>query len=168
MHATIGKRLAIVAAYAALATIAAKAQTSSLPPNYIQVNAPFAQRIVVEEMQKHSNQIQKIGLHAVPPGATDNVIIASNLPGKIGKKSSQADLAIVAAGKPHVLRDEKGRFYDLAFPITDREGKDLGGGLLVMEVPFVDASSEEEALKIGAVICNGLKMQIDSKDELYH
>ena len=55
------------------------------PANYIHVSAPFAQKIVVEEMQQHGNQIQKIGLHAVPPAATDNVIIACNIAAKIGK-----------------------------------------------------------------------------------
>src|ERR1700758_272851 len=137
------------------------------PANYIHVSAPFAQKIVVEEMQQHGNQIQKIGLHAVPPAATDNVIIACNIPAKIGKKSSAPDMAILAAGKPHLLRDEKGKFYDLAFPIQDKKGRDIGGGLLVMEVPFANAANEEQALQIGGAIRDELQGKISSKDALY-
>jgi hypothetical protein len=165
---SIKRNTLMIAACAAFAPLAVQAQSPSpLPPNYIQVSAPFAQKIVVAAMDKHSNQIQKIGLHAVPPAQTDNVIIASNLPVKIGKKSSAPDLAVLAAGKPHVLRDEKGHFYDLALPIADRKGKDIGGGLLVMEVPFTDASSEEQALKIGGAIRDELQMEIPGKDALY-
>jgi hypothetical protein len=38
------------------------------------------------------DDIVKLGLHAVRPGTTDNVIIAKITPSKIGKKSSAADL----------------------------------------------------------------------------
>ena len=143
------------------------AQEVPVPANYIRVQAPYAQTIVVAEMEKHKNEIQKIGLHAIPPGATENVIIASNLPAKIGKKSSASDLLILAARKPHLLRDEKGHFFDLAFPISDSEGRDIGGGLLVLEVPYADASSEDAALRIGAAIRDELQKQIPSKDDLY-
>jgi hypothetical protein len=142
-------------------------QPNPLPPNYVRVAAPYAQKIVVKAMQKHSNQIQKIGLHAVPPQASDNVIIASNLPEKIGKKNSASDMEILAAGKPHVLRDEKGTFFDLAIPIQDKAGHDIGGGLLVMEVPFADAPSEDEAMHIGLAIRDELQREIPSKDSLY-
>jgi hypothetical protein len=145
----------------------AQAQQQALPPNYIHVSAPFAQKIVVADMQEHSNEIQKIGLHAVPPDASDNVIIACNIPAKIGKKSSAPDMEVIAAGKPHLIRDEKGKFYDLAFPIHDREGRDIGGGLLVMEVPFADASNEEQALRIGGAIRDQLQKQIPNKWALY-
>jgi len=161
------KKLAIAAVCALFTVIVAHGQNASLPANYIHVDAPYAQKIVVAEMARHSNQIQKIGLHAVPPDANDNVIIASNLPSKIGKKSSAPDLAILAAGKPHVLRDEKGHFYDLAFPIADANSGDIAGGLLVMEVPFAHASSEDEALKIGQMIRDELQSQIPGKAALY-
>lgn len=141
---------------------AASAQTG-----YSHVSAPFAQRITANEMTRHAAQIQKIGLHAVPPGGSDNVIIASNTPAKIGKKSSASDMTILAAGQPHAITDQKGRFYDLALPITDRDGHDIGGGLLVLEVPFADASNQDEALKIGIAIRDELKAEISSKDALY-
>ncbi|SEF65076.1 hypothetical protein SAMN05421819_0702 [Bryocella elongata] len=142
-------------------------QPQTLPSNYIRVSAPYAEKIVVAAMKRHSSQIQKIGLHAVPPQASDNVIIASNLPEKIGKKNSASDMEILAAGKPHLLRDEKGKFFDLAIPVHDKAGRDIGGGLLVMEVPYADAASESEAMHIGLAIRDELQRQIPSKESLY-
>lgn len=167
MRLMMQKKMMVVACSMFTALAVQAQQPSPLPPNYVRVSAPYAQKIVVAEMEKHSNQIQKIGLHAVPPGETDNAIIASNLPVKIGKKSSAADLSILAAGKAHALRDEKGHFYDLSLPIADRQGNTIDGGFLVMEVPFTNASSEEAALKIGGVIRDELQKQIPSKDALY-
>ncbi len=139
---------------------------SPLPANYIQVNAPAAQRLVVAEKNKHS-EIGKLGLHAVPPDASDNVIIASDTPGKIGKKSSAADLEHLAAGKPLALRIEKDKIFDLMLPITDAQGGNLNGGFVVMEVPFAKAANEQQALKIGIAIRDELQSGIDSKDALY-
>lgn len=135
--------------FCSLAVAGAAQAQKPLPANYIQVSASFAQKLVVAEMKEHSGQIQKIGLHAVPSDVTANAIIACDIPSKIDKKSSAPDLAVIAAGKPHVTPDLKGHFYDLAFPIADKKGRSIGGGLLVMEVPFADVSSVDEALKIG-------------------
>lgn len=167
MNLLKAKQLLTMTGCALITMTAAHTQDAPLPANYIRVHAPYAQTIVVAEMEKHKSEIQKIGLHAVPPAASDNVIIASNIPAKIGKKSSAPDMQIIAAGKPHLLRDEKGKFFDLAFPIADASGGDIGGGLLVMEVPYADASSEEAALRIGAAIRDELQKQIPGKEALY-
>lgn len=142
------------------------AQKAPLPTNYIRVSAPYAQRIVVAEMKQH-HELQKIGLHAVPPAAGVNVIIASNIPAKIGKESSFSDMKVVHDGQPTAVRREKGSFYDLAFPIHDAEGRDIGGGLLIMEVPFKYERNRAAALRIGRRIRNELQEQISSKNALY-
>ena len=139
---------------------------SPLPANYIQVNAPAAQRLVVAEKNRHP-EIGKLGLHAVPPEASDNVIIASDTPSKIGKKSSPADLEHLAAGKALALRIDKDKIFDLMLPITDVKGGDLNGGFVVMEVPFANAADEQQALKIGIAIRDELQREIDSKTALY-
>jgi hypothetical protein len=145
----------------------AQAQTPSpLPANYIRVNAPFAERIVVAEKARH-DEIKKLGLHAVPPEAADNVIIANADPQKIGKKSSAADMEKLAAAKPAVVRIDKDSVFDLLLPITDVGGGDLNGGFLVMEVPYSRAANEEEALKIGIAIRDELQKQIPSREALY-
>jgi len=141
-------------------------QPTPLPANYIHVNAPAAARLIAEEKANH-REIKKLGLHAVPPAATDNVIIASDTPSKVGKKSSPADLEKLAQHKAIAVRIEKEGIYDLLLPITDEHGGDLDGGFVVMEVPFDKAASEADALKIGAQIRDEIQAHIKSKDALY-
>jgi hypothetical protein len=151
----------------ALVLILAAAQSPSpLPANYIQIDAPMAQRLIVAEKTKH-REIKKLGLHAVPPGATDNAIIASDTPSKVGKKSSPADMEHLAAAKPLVLRIDKEKIFDLMLPITDATGGDLNGGFVVMEVPFENAADEQQALKIGIAIRDEIQSEITSKAALY-
>ncbi len=133
----------------------------------IQVNASLAQSIVDKTLARHSDEIGKLGIHAVPPGTTDNVIIACNIRSKNGKKSSPADLEKLAEAKPLAARIDKEQIFDLLIPMTDAHGGDLKGGFVVMEVPFAKTTSEEEALKIGIAIRNEIQKQIPSKDALY-
>jgi hypothetical protein len=62
------------------------------PSTYMHLHAPFAQSLVEKVKAAHNDQILKLGIHAVPPGETDNVIIANVTPSKNGKKSSPTDL----------------------------------------------------------------------------
>ena len=137
------------------------------PSNHVQVNAPLAQSIIEKTFASHTGEIGKLGLHAVPPGLTDNVIIASNTHSKMGKKSSPADLEKLATAKPQAARIDKEQIFDLLIPITDAQGGDLNGGFVVMEVPLSKANSEEEALKIGVAIRDEIQKQIPSRDALY-
>lgn len=163
------RRLTFVTAFllsVAIAPAIAQTATKPLPANYIQVDAPNAQRLVVAEKTRHP-EIVKLGLHAKPPAASDNVIIANDITSKIGKKSSAADMQKLAAGKAVAVRIEKDSIYDLLLPITDAHGGDLDGGFVVMEVPFAKASSEQQALQIGVIIRDELQAQIDNKAALY-
>jgi hypothetical protein len=136
------------------------------PSTYMHVNAPFAQALV-DKVKAHHDDIVKLGIHAVPPGEKDNVIIANITRSKNGKKSSDADLQKLATGKPTAVRLEKDKVFDLLIPLTDANGGDLDGGFVVMEVPYTKASNEEEALKIGVGIRDELQTQIPNKAALY-
>lgn len=136
------------------------------PSTYMHVSAPLAQSILVKVKAGHDD-IVKLGLHAVPPGATDNVIIANIASSKIGKKSSAKDLEKLAQNKPIAVRLDKDQTFDLLIPITDSKGGDLDGGFVVMEVPYSKASNEEAALKIGVGIRDEVQRQIPSKSALY-
>ena len=136
------------------------------PSTYMHVSAPLAQSILVA-VKAHHNDIVKLGLHAVPPGATDNVIIANIAPEKIGKKSSAKDLEGLAANKPVAARLDKSQTFDLLIPITDKNGGDLDGGFVVMEVPYSKAATEEDAVKIGVEIRDEVQGQIPSRTALY-
>ena len=160
------KTASLVLAAASAVSIAQTVAAKPLPANYIQVDAPKAQSIVVAEKARHP-EIVKLGLHATPPAATDNVIIANDITSKIGKKSSAADMEKLAIGKAVAVRIEKDSIYDLLLPITDAHGGDLNGGFVVMEVPFTKAANEQEALKIGVAVRDELQAQIENKAALY-
>lgn len=137
------------------------------PSTYMKVNAPFAENLVNKVKAAHNDEIVKLGIHAVPPGEKDNVIIANITPSKIGKKSSDKDMQNLATGKPVAKRLDKDKTFDLLIPLTDAKGRDLDGGFVVMEVPFTKASNEDEAIKIGVAIRDDLQKQIPSKKALY-
>ncbi len=137
------------------------------PSSYMRVHAPFAEDLVMKVKAAHGDQIVKLGIHAVPPGETDNVIIANITPAKIGKKSSDGDMKNLATGEPVAKKLDKDKTFDLLIPLTDAKGRDLEGGFVVMEVPFTKASNEDEAIKIGVAIRNDIQHQIPSKESLY-
>ena len=146
---------------------AQKAKTPAQDPStYMHVNAPLAQALV-DKVKAHHDDIVKLGIHAVPPGETDNVIIANITRSKNGKKSSATDLEKLATGKPVAVRIEKDQVFDLLIPMTAANGGDLNGGFVVMEVPYTKAGNETEALKIGVAIRDELQAQIPSKSALY-
>ena len=149
-----------------LAVPAVAQQASPLPANYVRVNAPFAQQLTLKTKATHP-EIKKLGLHATLPGSTDNVIIGSDSPAKIGKKSSAADMEHLQSGKPFAVRMEKDGIYDLLLPIADREGQGIDGGFVVMEVPFDKASSEEAALRIGTAVRDEMQRQIANQTAFY-
>lgn len=144
----------------------AQKNPSQDPSTYMHVDAPLAQSILIKVKAGHDD-IVKLGLHAVPPGTTDNVIIANITSSKIGKKSSTKDLENLAKNKPIAARLDKDQTFDLLIPITDSKGRDIDGGFVVMEVPYSKASNEEEAIKIGIRIRDEVQRQIPSKSALY-
>ncbi len=77
--------------------LAACAATLAAQAIYIPVDAPFAQNLVVATKNAHP-ELQKLGLHAIPPGQHDYAIIANAITSKIGKKSSAADLTVLQKG----------------------------------------------------------------------
>jgi hypothetical protein len=134
---------------------------------YAKVSAPFAEELVNKVKAAHNDELVKLGIHAVPPGEKDNVIIANITPSKIGKKSSDGDMKNLTTGKPVAKRLDKDKTFDLLIPLADAKGRDLDGGFVVMEVPFTKARNEEEAIKIGIAVRDDFQKQIPSKKALY-
>jgi DNA-binding beta-propeller fold protein YncE len=143
----------------AAAAVALAAQTV-----YIPVNAPYAQDLVVATKNAHP-ELQKLGLHAIPPGATDYAIVANAITSKIGKKSSAGDLAVLQTGKATAKRDEAGKFYDLCLPIADSAGRPIG--MTVMEIPFAFAKDADDALAKAAAVRDHLQANIVSRARLF-
>ena len=138
---------------------AAAAQTVYFP-----VNAPYAQDLVVATKNAHP-ELQKLGLHAIPPGQSDYAIIANAITSKIGKKSSAADLTVVRTGKATVKRDEAGKFFDLCLPIADSSARPIG--ITVLEIPFAFAKDADDALAKAAAIRDRMQANIASYAQLF-
>src|SRR5580700_6246438 len=131
---------------------------------YVPVNAPYAQDLVVATMKAHP-ELQKLGIHAVPPGESDYAIIANAITSKIGKKSSAADLTVVHTGKATVKRDEAGKFFDLCLPIADSAGRPIG--ITVMEIPFAFAKDADDAQAKAAAVRDHMQTNIASQTQLF-
>lgn len=128
----------------------------------VKVDAAFAEYLVLKEKAMHP-EIQKLGMHAVPPRQTQSAIIANNVLGKIGKLSAPSDLKIVASGKPKAEKEDG--FWDTFVPLHDRTGKVIG--FLVMEVPFSTAKVHEDAIAVGISIRNEVEQQVPRKSILF-
>ena len=126
------------------------------------VEAPFALFLATQEMSAHP-ELKKIGIHAVPPGKTASQILGSNIPAKLGKKSSEADMAVVASNKPKV--STRDGFFDLALPLNDRSGKPIG--LMVMEIFSTQAKDEVSALAKGTAIRDEAATQLTDSAQLF-
>jgi DNA-binding beta-propeller fold protein YncE len=146
--------------------VLAASVSTSLPAEtaYIPVNAPYAQNLLVATKNAHP-ELQKLGLHAIPPAQQDYVIIANPISSKIGKRSSEADLSVLTSGKPTVKRNDKDRFFDLCLPISDATGIPLG--VTVMEIRYASAKDAEDALAKATAIRNEMQRKIANHDQLF-
>jgi hypothetical protein len=108
------------------------------------VHAPWALQLELSTLSAHPD-LRKMGLHAVPPGGKDSVIIANANTARIGIKSSAGDLAAVKDGKTYCAKKEDGSFYNLKLPLKDASGNSIG--ILVMEMPFTSAADDTEAIE---------------------
>jgi hypothetical protein len=137
---------------------------SSDKPALVPVHAPYAQELTLRIGARHP-EITKLGLHATPPGQPDDLIIASSIPSKIGKKSSAKDMANLASGRPTVKRIEKENIYDLLIALPDASARPVG--FLVMEIPLTRARSEAEAREVGIKVRNEFSAEIKNKEQLF-
>ena len=128
------------------------------------VHAPWALELELATLSAHPD-LRKMGLHAVPPGGKDSVIIANANTSRIGIKSSEGDLAAVKDGKAYCARKEDGSFYNLKLPLHDAAGRRIG--ILVMELPFTSAVSEAEAVRKAEAIRDELARQIPEYSRLF-
>jgi len=129
------------------------------------VEAHYAQYLVTSEMSLHA-ELQKMGVHVIPPNALDEIIVACSVPSKIGKKSSPADLEEERSGKSFVKMVTEGSFYDLALLLSDQKSRAIGA--VVMELPFSAASSPEDAVHKAEAIRDEMQRQIPSREALFN
>ena len=144
--------------------LVAAACISNLLAQNSAVDAPYAQNLIVATKAAHP-ELQKLGLHVIPPGQQDYMIVANGIPSKIGKKSSAADLTVISSGKPTVKSVDAGKFFDLGLPVADWTGKPIG--MCVMEIPYAFATDANDALAKASTVRDELQRQIASHAQLF-
>ena len=83
----------------------------------------YAQQLVEHLAMMHPDLV-RIGMHVTPPGKFENIIIASNVAERIGKKSDPEDLKAMNTGQPVVLKE--GDDFDVTLPLHDSAGQTIG------------------------------------------
>src|SRR5258708_33132469 len=101
----------------------------------------FGQRLVDDVASKHRPQLIYLGLHGVTLHSKNSVIFASTDSGKIGKKSSCADLHVVEKGIP--VMEMKGKSTTVLERLLDSSGHTVG--LIAVGFDFSDGREAQEA-----------------------
>jgi hypothetical protein len=122
----------------------------------------LGQRLVDEIAAKHKPDLIYLGLHGQTPKSKKSEIFASTDSGKIGKKSSCADLHVVEKGIP--VMEMKGKSTTVLERLLDSSGHTVG--LIVVGFNYTDGQ-EAEAAKLGKQIGEELAQQIPSKNKLF-
>jgi RNase H-fold protein (predicted Holliday junction resolvase) len=122
----------------------------------------LGQRLVDEVAAKHKPDLIYLGLHSQTPKSKKSVIFASTDSGKIGKKSSCADLHVVEKGTP--VMEMKGNSTTILERLLDSSGHTVG--LIVVGFNYSDGQ-EAEAAKLGKQVGEELAQQIPSKNKLF-
>jgi DNA-binding beta-propeller fold protein YncE len=137
-----------------------------LPPTDTKesVNAPVAEEIVLETLSAHP-LLRKMGLHVIPPGHENMILIANGNATRIGIHTSESDFAAVKSGGIYGPRIEDGEFYNMKMPMFDAKGRRIG--ILVMEIACTDAVSEEDAAQKAAAIRDEVSKKIPSLESLF-
>ena len=130
----------------------------------VPVHAPLAEEIVLNTLSAYPF-LRKMGLHAVPPGEKDSVIIANGDILRLGRKTTAGDFAAIRDGKTFCAKREDGSFYNLKLPISDAAGHPLV--MFVMEIPYTAARDEADAIQQAERIRDEVSKQILSLDALF-
>lgn len=156
-----GGHLASIAVFEALNVPAEKPRDTSPPES---VSAPYAERLVLTMLSEHPD-LRKMGLHAVPPEQSESVIIANGNSSRVGYKSSAGDLDAVKDGKTYCVPKQNGSFYNMKLPLRDASGRTIG--ILVMEIPFTSAPTQEQAIHDAEAMRAELATKISDYQSLY-
>jgi hypothetical protein len=128
------------------------------------VNAPVAEKIVLETLSAHP-LLRRMGLHVIPPGRANMILIANGNSTRLGIRTSESDFAAVKSGGIYGPRIKDGDFYNMKMPMFDAQDRRIG--ILVMEIACTDAVSEEDAARKAAVIRDEVSKKIPSLESLF-
>jgi hypothetical protein len=125
--------------------------------------AIFGQKLVDEALVKHPDVII-IAMHVVPPGKTENVIIASNI-GRYGKKADEDDMRVIETGKSNLELNKAGNHFEVEFAMKDQSNNTIGAAGVVFNYKSGDDKAQME--KVANQIRDEWKAQTPNKDALF-
>jgi hypothetical protein len=130
-------------------------------------SAPPAEKIyaqhLVDKLAADHPDLLRVALHVTPPKKRDNLIIACNLPERIGRKSDPEDLQAMRTGQPILLRE--GENFDVTLPLHDAAGRTIGA----IGLTFKPRSGEQDpaATRRARAIAGQIEKQIASAEQLF-
>jgi hypothetical protein len=126
---------------------------STLAPRRI-----YAQELVNQTLAMHPDLLV-VAMHVTPPGARDNVIIASNI-GRIGKKADAEDLKVIESGETLAKVNKNGDRFEVELLLHDIARKPVGA--LAIVFPYRAGDDEGQFVQRAEMIRDELGKQIAS------
>ena len=116
---------------------------STLAPERI-----YAQELVNRTISAHP-ELLVVAMHVTPPGASENVIIASNI-GRIGKKADAEDRKVIDTGETLAKVNRNGDRFEVELILRDASRRPIGALAIVFPYKTGDDPSrfEDRAIAI--------------------
>jgi hypothetical protein len=128
-----------------------------------QQKAPFAQKLVDDQLAKHPKVIL-IGLHVTPPDHPNNVIIASNF-GRVGKLADKDDMKVINSGTPNFDVEPAGMTYEAEMALREKSGTIIGAVSIVFN--YKQGEDIAPLMKEAKAIGRSLNSQITTRGKLF-
>jgi hypothetical protein len=84
----------------------------------------YGQHLVQQAIAEHRD-VLVMAMHVTPPGAKQNVIVASNI-GRLGKAADSDDQQVIATGEPKLSVNAAGDRFEVLEPLRDVGGDSIG------------------------------------------
>ncbi len=121
-----------------------------------------AQKLVDDTLAKHPEVIT-LAMHATPPKAKDNIIVASSF-GRIGKKADDDDMKVINSGQPIAGASGEGKRYSVELPLRDLASNTIGA--LSVGFRYKSGDNEKELLSKAEKVRDELQKRIPSVEKL--
>jgi hypothetical protein len=128
---------------------------------------------IADKVVKDHPEVLVIAMHVKPPGAKDNVIIASRFttaPGKtevqrIGKVADEDDMRVIKTGKPNLEVNKTGDRFEVEAAMLDGAGKIVGAVGIVF--PYKEGDGKKALQKKGEAIRDEIRKQTPTLAALF-
>jgi hypothetical protein len=118
----------------------------------------YAQELVNRTIATYPDLLV-VAMHVTPPGASQNVIIASNI-GRIGKKADAEDLKVINTGETLAKVNRNGDRFEVELLLHDASRKPIGA--LAIVFPYKAGDDERQFEQRAEAIRDELGKQIAS------